>query len=548
VPDLLKHLPKPLLDDIVRGRCLPVIGAGFSKNATTPPGRTLPLWDELGKLLAADLESYTFRGALDAISAYSHAYGRAKLTERLTELLLVHESTAGAAHRAFSQLPFDTICTTNFDFLLEGAYTGTRYCRPILDENQLSVSAPSNAVTLLKLHGDVHHPDRLVVTEEDYDAFLTRYPLLSTYLANLLIGRTPLFIGYSLDDPDFRHIWQIIGDRLGRLRRPAYCFTMEATRHDIARYERRGTRVIELPGRITEYGPTLAALFEQLLKYWTDHIVAQSSAAKEEIKAELSLPNGTPSRLCLFAVPFAAQALYREHVFPIAEKNGFTPATADEVMSPGENIFAKVAALIDKADVVVIDVSSPNALMEAGYALARRPGDRRVVLVHDEGTTPPVDLAQHRFLVRPSAIGDHFDSFVQGLDDVLAKLAAELGVRLLEEPERLYKAREFNAAIIAAIASLEAELRRVVGQRSDRSPTRHIVEVAKRDGLLSPSEASRVIESMRLRNGLLHEGLRTTSVHAKETLGHLLPIVHRLRSVALSVERAESTRESGSAS
>ena len=40
---------------------------------------------------------------------------------------------------------------------------------------------------------------------------------MSTYLANLLISRTALFIGYSLDDPDFRAIWQVVKDRLGRL-------------------------------------------------------------------------------------------------------------------------------------------------------------------------------------------------------------------------------------------------------------------------------------------------------------------------------------------
>jgi len=54
------------------------------------------------------------------------------------------------------------------------------------------------------MHGDIRHPKRLVVTEPDYDDFLTNYPLIATYLSNLLITKTAVFIGYSLDDPDFR--------------------------------------------------------------------------------------------------------------------------------------------------------------------------------------------------------------------------------------------------------------------------------------------------------------------------------------------------------
>jgi hypothetical protein len=34
---------------------------------------------------------------------------------------------------------------------------------------------------LIKLHGDLWHPGRLLVTEADYDSFLANYQLLATY-------------------------------------------------------------------------------------------------------------------------------------------------------------------------------------------------------------------------------------------------------------------------------------------------------------------------------------------------------------------------------
>jgi len=87
------HLfPKPLLDDLVKGKWLPVIGAGLSRNAIVPSGKAMPLWNDLGQQLAAEMPDYPYSGPLDAISAYEHEYGRVKLIERLADALLVDES------------------------------------------------------------------------------------------------------------------------------------------------------------------------------------------------------------------------------------------------------------------------------------------------------------------------------------------------------------------------------------------------------------------------------------------------------------------------
>jgi hypothetical protein len=40
----------------------------------------------------------------------------------------------------------------------------------------------------------IRYPERLIVTEADYDNFLSNYPLIATYLANQLITKTPVFI------------------------------------------------------------------------------------------------------------------------------------------------------------------------------------------------------------------------------------------------------------------------------------------------------------------------------------------------------------------
>ncbi len=179
----LRHFPKPVLDDLIHGRWLPVVGAGMSLNARTPSGKKLPTWPQLAAALEDDMKDFAPNDPIDTISAYEHQFGRTRLVEKLFDILLVREAVPGDAHREFCTLPFQTVCTTNFDFLLEDQYKVTpRTVYPVVGEDQLSLTQPESVTLLLKLHGDLHHPERLIATEADYDGFLAKYPLLATYL------------------------------------------------------------------------------------------------------------------------------------------------------------------------------------------------------------------------------------------------------------------------------------------------------------------------------------------------------------------------------
>ncbi|WP_279489085.1 SIR2 family NAD-dependent protein deacylase [Aeromonas veronii] len=256
----------------------------------------------LAKKVAASLPEYQYTTALEAISAYSHEFSRVKLVELLSSALLITTIQPAKAHEEFCRLPFEKVVTTNFDFLLEQGYSRiSKYCIPLISEEQLAVGSYQAGVRLLKLHGDLHHPNRLVVTEEDYDAFLSSYPLLATHLSSLLIDHTPLFIGYSLDDPDFRQVWQVVKERLGTLRRPAYVLQVGAASHTVARYERRGVKVINLPRTPSlSYAQVLECVFKELLEYWSTKVISLSTATEPEPQAELSLPADAQSRLAFF--------------------------------------------------------------------------------------------------------------------------------------------------------------------------------------------------------------------------------------------------------
>ncbi len=541
-PKYLVHFPKPLLEDLVNGRWLPVVGAGMSLNAKLPPPAKMPLWSELGKSFADELMDYSPTSVLDGISAYEHEFGRARLIERLVELLHLDRVQPGSAHKEFCSLPFDIVCTTNFDFLLEKQYDmerqDNRTVHPVVDEDQLSINVGATGTLLLKLHGDVRHPKRLVVTEADYDGFLTNYPLIATYLSNLLITKTAVFIGYSLEDPDFRQIWQVVASRLGKTRRMAYAVMVNAKPGDIARFERRGVKVVNLPGTRERSGAVLAEAFAELREYRREHAGPTLKATEEGPLEQFLLPRDAMSRLCLFATPLDVLPFYRENVFPLAEAAGFVPVTAADVVNLGESVSAKIDTLIDRAAVMVVDASSSNTQFELGLALARaqetgeRPNRRRleVIPVVTEFSQLPTPTLGHFVIERPAVLSED-SPFVQDLGMHLQRLADGMGLAQRQEPRRLLEAREYRAAVISAMTLLETTLR----QRLNKAPRdavrrpmsmRQLLDLAREQGIVQEN-FGRISEWTKLRNDAVHTGRPVTRNDAKLVVEGVERIVDR---------------------
>ncbi len=183
-----------------------------------------------------------------------------------------------------------------------------------------------------------------------------------------------MLIGYSLDDPDFRQVWHVVTQRLGRSRRPAYTLMVGASVQDVSRFERRGVHVINFPGSKKRYGEILAATFRELREHWLPGVIGVSTVKEERPLRELKMPIDAGSRLCFFALPIDQLASYRDKIFPTIEAAGFVPVTADDVVSPGDSIAAKIEALIERATAVIVEPTTPGTQSEMYVALGRLRG------------------------------------------------------------------------------------------------------------------------------------------------------------------------------
>lgn len=242
----LNNIPKPLLTDIVDENCIPIIGSGFSRNASLEGENKMPLWDDLGKILAKEMDQ-PYLNPIESISNYCYKYKRISLIEKLRKLLFIDSSKPGKAHHTFAKLFFRIILTTNFDFLLERSFDNlNKPYEVIVGDDQLSINYPTNLTQIMKIHGDFNHPRSMVLTEEDFDLFIENHPLLTTTLSYLMMKNTLLLIGYSMNDPDFRQIFNIIKQRLDKHDRPIYTILVNPSINERVRFERRGINVINL--------------------------------------------------------------------------------------------------------------------------------------------------------------------------------------------------------------------------------------------------------------------------------------------------------------
>lgn len=264
--NLIDHIPRELLDDISSGECLPVVGAGLSRNAVLPPDCQMPLWNDLGAEFAKKLDMVFTGKPIDALSCYCDRRGKLEFARKLRRCLHINTARPGKVHTCFAKLPFRSVLTTNLDFLLEQAYTAVgKPCIPVVDQDLLSFGQSDGETRLIKMHGDLHHPSLMVVTEEDYDTFRDNREDMFLAVANLLICHSVLFVGYSIDDPDFRQVWKLVDKHLKGLRRPSYALLVGATADEADTYRRRGVKVvISLPGPQKYYGKILSEVFRQI--------------------------------------------------------------------------------------------------------------------------------------------------------------------------------------------------------------------------------------------------------------------------------------------
>jgi hypothetical protein len=253
-----RDLPAGLVRELRRGQVAVFAGAGASVAAG------MPTWLQLIDQLAEDLGVYESaphgRLQLSQLSAipqyYENRFGRKSLTERVRALIPRRGVAPSEVHELLAELPCDLYYTTNFDILLEDALDAKgREFDTIATEEDAKDHTSRDRCHVRKIHGSIDIANSLVLTRDDFLRYDARHPHLSERLRTDLATTTFLFMGYSLDDPDFSLLYDRVFLSLAPLERRHYITVFGANLHQIEDLRRRGLEVINLdewstPGRM----------------------------------------------------------------------------------------------------------------------------------------------------------------------------------------------------------------------------------------------------------------------------------------------------------
>lgn len=502
----LGETPKTLQEDFVDNRVIPFVGAGFSKNAVLPNGISMPDWNELGRQIAEYITEYDYSNAIDALSLFESHFSRVKLIEILAKKLHINELKPGETHRSFCNLFFDTICTTNFDFLLEHTLQETKRPHSIIaSEDRLPIDA-NEKTKVIKLHGDFNHPERMVITENDYDIYLERNKILATYISNLFITKTLFLVGYSFEDNDMRGLWQIINSRLGHLHRPAYAVMVDASSIEVSRFERRNIKVINLKGKKEDYQQILNQFFIEIKTMIDEKAPSKITPTNEKAREELKLPSRN-KRLCFISAPYSRISILKELIYPILIENEITPITLDEAIMPGDNWMAKSETLLKESSFAIVDASGNNAnvLWELDTILNLK---KKLIVIVDEDQTQAIPFALSNQSYLTYSTSNDNQNFIIQMNEMLSSWL-ELP-DLDSEPDRLLRKYEYDAAVIAAYRQLEISLREyssIFTYGSTKTmpvPLSHMLR-RLRDSNLPTPYVDKAIDYLRIRNQIVHE-------------------------------------------
>ncbi|ABL81991.1 MULTISPECIES: SIR2 family protein [unclassified Nocardioides] len=208
-------VPQHLVDQIVAGRCVAFVGAGFAAPA-------VPAWQVLLRGLAdragldeetsawvAQLVEHGGSRDLEAAAQVLHTAMGEAFDPALAGILATEgrPDAIAARRRLLAGIPFDAILTTNFDPFLVGSVPGPDAYQQILRDpphrwwEPRYWTAESPGAPVVKLHGEVGPlGDTVVFTQRDYRDRLYSSPAYMTFLRSLFATSTVLFLGVSFTD------------------------------------------------------------------------------------------------------------------------------------------------------------------------------------------------------------------------------------------------------------------------------------------------------------------------------------------------------------
>jgi len=234
----LKQAIALLLRRLREQRLAVFVGAGVS---ATEAG--LPSGNQLKSLLLSELgdTENVDENLAQAASRFEHRRDRPELYEFVKDSLQfkgdLDDPKTCPSYKLISRLPIKTILTTNFDNLIEDVFARQKTSLTTYRQDRQLANYKPNDTKLLKIHGDLNlAPDELVLTSEDYSRYLPNHHFFSSRIQTIFQDQSVVFLGYSLEDPDFRYIYEEVLAKVTTLKLKSFAIQATEPPHSVREF------------------------------------------------------------------------------------------------------------------------------------------------------------------------------------------------------------------------------------------------------------------------------------------------------------------------
>jgi hypothetical protein len=272
MPDPVEPSPIPdeewdlIIDRIVDGECVPFLGAGASLGAGIPSAGDLA--EQIAsKIQYPGVDKRDFLRVCQYYAMKTDVHAPRTFVARRVSL---PGMTPGIVHTTLAAMPFFCVVTTNFDNLMERAFTDAGRIPDVQayrvgSNREDLIPATVKHPLVFKLHGSVADPETMVVSEDDTVDFMASVllgePPIPPFIKGILRRYSVLFIGYGLKDWNIRVLLRALRGKND----PVSCFAIQRRPSDEALAAEWETMVIHLrQGKLRCYDMEAIAFVTEL--------------------------------------------------------------------------------------------------------------------------------------------------------------------------------------------------------------------------------------------------------------------------------------------
>lgn len=219
-------IPNDLIEAIKKRECILFVASGLSSQVKRSNGKRLPNWTGFLEELVdwAEHKRVPFNSNPSEIREMIKKGNHLMAAQELQELINLNEFgeflnemfrdskvKPSKIHETLTKIPFRAILTTNYDTLIEGAYTissGGQIPKSFTRSDLNSALSPlrKKDFFVFKMHGDLDRPESIILGTRSYNNLMYKSPEYLSFLETLFTTQTVLFIGFGGSDPDLDYL------------------------------------------------------------------------------------------------------------------------------------------------------------------------------------------------------------------------------------------------------------------------------------------------------------------------------------------------------